>query len=79
MGTTSINQGRVIVATATQHFSGLTQFSVSQPSQVGFCGGGSGGGGGLFALPSHSGTQVPSILCLLLGLSPWDHLHSTTE
>lgn len=47
----------------TQHFCGLTQFSVSQSGQVIF--------GqvvlvvvmvGLFALHSHSGTQAPSIL-----------------
>ena len=34
---------------------------------------------GLFAPPSHSGTQAPSILWLLSTLSPWDPLHSTAE
>jgi len=76
MGATSINQGRVIVAMATHHFCGFTQFSVSPSGQ----------GGvvvvvvvGLFAPPSHSGTQAPSILWLLSTLSPWDPLHSTAE
>lgn len=57
------------------HFCGLTQFSVSPSGWVAAVV----VVAGLFAPPSPSGAQAPSILWLLSTLSPWDSLHSTAE
>ena len=74
MGASSVNQGRVIVAVPTPP--ALWFYTVHcvtvWPGVVVVV-------VGLFAPPSHSGTQAPSILWLLSTLSPWDPLHSTAE
>ena len=70
MGATSINQGRVIVAMATHHFCGFTQFSVS-PS-----GGGGGGSGALCSTQSFRGPGSFHLVAPLysesLGSSPFN-------
>lgn len=74
MGATSINQGRVIVAMATHHFCGFTQFSVSPSGQ-----GGGGGGGGSGAFCSTQSFRDPGSFHLVaplysesLGSSPFN-------